>query len=151
MNDREWWSYREIRFTKQQVLWILKHADLLRDGCWPPEPAPSGYTDLLRIRKKGSEAYFAKPIEIIAEIEIRLEKCGLDGLILEAIECWEKTEESLSKQLNMPQWSIRKRRKGALAYVASGPDMRWHTTKKRKGKTYKEFRNQPKKGSNTNE
>ena len=138
--NNSWFSYREIVFTKWQVLWILKHATLLREGYWPKEPVTSGYTELPSIRKKGGkEGYFIKPIETIAEIETRLEKCGIDGLILEAIECWGKTDESLSKYLGMPVWSILKRAKNALRYIASGPARRWHTTPKRKAQTYREF------------
>lgn len=115
--DREWWSYREIRFTREQILWILKH--LVRERYWPGKGETSGYTDMPRIRKKGStEAPFAKPAEIIAEIEIRLERAGLDGLILEAIESWDKSVESLSKQLHVSEETILKRRKRALWYVA---------------------------------
>lgn len=140
-----WYSYREIRFTRYQVLWILEYAALLREGRWPVDPIPSGYLDLPIIRKKGGkEGYFIKPVETIAEIEARLERCGTDGLILEAMESWGKTEESLANYFKMPVWSIRKRARRALAYVASGPARRWHTTKKRSGETYQQFKKRKK-------
>ena len=146
MKDREWWSPREIKFTRHQVLWILEYAGTLMEGRWPADPTPSGYIDLSTIRKKGSkEAYFIRPIEVIAEIETRLEKCGIDGLILEAIECWGKSEESLAKYFKMPVWSIRKRRKNALGYVASGPVRRWHDKRKRKSESYQEFKERKRK------
>lgn len=69
-----------------------------------------------------------------------------DGLILEAIECWGKSLESLAKYFRVEVWSIRKRRSRALGYVASGPDRRWHNTHNKDGKlkreaqTYQEFK-----------
>jgi len=68
------------------------------------------------------------------------EKCGQDGLILEAIEAWGKSEESMAKYLKMPVWSVHKRAKQALSYVASGPARRWHHTPKRKGEDYQAFK-----------
>jgi len=53
-----------------------------------------------------------------AEVEYRLEKCGLDGLLLEAIEGWGKSEQSLAKYLGIPTWSVRKRAKNALRYIS---------------------------------
>lgn len=142
---KDWYSPGEIKFTRVQILWILEHAGTLREGRWPNDPIPSGYVDLPTIRKKGGkEAYFIKPIEIIAEVESRLEKCGLDGLILEAIECWDKTIASMASYLRMQDYTIRKKRKTALGYVASGPARRWHDISKRKGETYAEFKHRKK-------
>lgn len=141
MTEKEWWSPGELRFTVRQVLWILENAGSLREGHWPPDPAPSGYIDMSAIRKKGGKgAHFIRPIEIIAEIEIRLEKCGVDGLILEAIECWGKSEESMARYFGMPVWSVWKRRKKALGYVASGPGRRWLDSKKRKAESYQDYK-----------
>jgi len=141
MMENEWFSPGEIKFTRRQILWILENAATLSLGCWPVDPAPSGYMDLSTIRKKGGkEGYFVKPIEIIAEVEQRLEKCGLDGLILEAVECWGKSFTSMASYLKMPEWSIKVRRNNALTYAASGPARRWHNVKKRKSETYHEFK-----------
>lgn len=141
MTDNEWWSPREIKFTRRQVLWILEHAETLRGGRWPADPVTSGYVDLPVIKKKGGkEAHFIKPIEVIAEVETRLEKAGLDGLILEAIECWDKSVASLASYFKQEEPTIWRRRSRALGYVASGPSRRWHNTKKRKGETYQEFK-----------
>jgi len=109
---------------------------MLMGGHWPPEI--SNYLDI-HTRKPGSKASFVTPIEYAAEIETRLEKCGKDGLILEAIECWGKSDDSMGKYLGVPVWSVRKRAKNALAYVSSGVDRRWHDTTKRKGESYREF------------
>uniref|UniRef100_A0A6M3L8S9 Uncharacterized protein n=1 Tax=viral metagenome TaxID=1070528 RepID=A0A6M3L8S9_9ZZZZ len=117
MTDGEWFAPREIRFNRRTTIWLLENLETLQSGIWPPEA--SNYIDT-NIRKKGvsRRAPSATPIEYAAEIEQRLERAGLDGLILEAIECWDRTAESLSKQLNMAEWTISKRRKRALRFVS---------------------------------
>lgn len=136
--EKNWFSPGEIRFTIHQTLWLLHNLGSLRDGHWPPEA--SNYFDVSKVTKTAShKAPFITPIEYAAEIETRLEECGTDGLILEAIECWGKSPESLASYFNRrPGW-VMKRRKKALSYVASGPARRWHNIKKRKAETYQEF------------
>jgi len=136
---KDWYAPREIYFDHKTALWLVNNLGSLRSGQhWPTEE--SGYTDIPGILKKGgTKAPFVTPVEYAAEITRRLEKCGTDGLILLAIECWGESEVSMAKYLKMSEWSIRKRAKRALAYVASGPAARWHDTKKRKGQTYQEF------------
>ena len=135
---KDWYSPGEIRFTVQEVLWLLHNLGTLGGGNWPPET--SSYVDISGKKSGRRKAPFVTPIEFAAEIETRLEKCGIDGLILEAIECWDKTTASMASYFRMPEWSIRKRRKIALGYIASGPARRWHTTKKRKAETYEQFK-----------
>ena len=137
--DNRWYSPGAIFFTYKTALWLIQNLGSLRSGYWPPEA--SSYIDLPPGGKSGKHrAYFETPIGYAAEIEARMERCGTDGLILEAMESWGKTEESLANYFRMPMWSVRKRARRALAYVASGPARRWHTTKKRKGETYQEFK-----------
>ena len=138
MTENDWHSPGEIRFTQRQVLWLLQNLGTLREGHWPPEA--SNYVDIQGKKIIGHKAPFTTPIEYAAEIEKRLEKCGIDGLILEAIESWGKSIESLSSYFRMKEWVIRKRYVWALRYVASGPARRWHTSKKRKAETYWEFK-----------
>ena len=134
----------EIVFTRKQVLWLLQNLATLRGGYWPPEP--SNYKDaLMRMKHSGHKAPFITPIEFAAEIESRLEKCGTEGLILLAVECWCETESSLARYFDIKEYAIRRRYKRALAYVASGPARRWLHTRKRKGKEYQEFINKGKK------
>ncbi len=141
MPDKEdWFSPGSIRFTRRQTLWLIQNLGSLRDGHWPPEA--SNYIGRNNSRHKSP---YETAIEYAAEIQLRMEKCGVDGLILEAIESWGKTVDSLTIYLKMQAWSITKRRKNALGYVASGPNMRWHATKKRKAESYQEFKERVKK------
>ncbi len=134
---KDWYSPGKIWFTKPTALWLVQNLGYLLAGRWPPEA--SNYIGIPG-KKSSHKAYFQTPIEYAAEIEIRLEKCGRDGLILEAIESWGKSEESMAKYFGLQVWSVRWKAKRALAYVASGPDRRWHDTKKRPGKDYPTFK-----------
>lgn len=112
-----WYSPREIYFNRAQVLWLIKNLPALRAGTWPAEA--SSYIDIPLGKRTGRhKAYFETPAEFAAEIETRLERAGIDGLILEAIECWEKSIPSLAAYLRMPDWVIARRRRKALAFVA---------------------------------
>ena len=137
MTDSDWYSPGQIRFNQKTALWLIHNLGTLGDGHWPPEA--SSYVDIQGKKSGRHRAPFETPIEYAIEIEQRLEKCGIDGLILEAIECWGKSDASLAAYFNYPEWSIRKRARRALAYVASGPARRWHDTK-RKGETYQQFK-----------
>ena len=135
----DWFSPGAVKFTRRQVLWLVQNLGSLREGRWPPEA--SSYIDIPTGKRNVSRrAPFSTPIEYAAEITDRAEKCGEDGLILIAIECWGETLQSMSRYLKRPEWSINKRRKRALAYVASGPARRWHNTRKRKAQSYEEFK-----------
>jgi len=114
---KDWYSPGEVKFTRRQVLFLIKNLPILREGYWPAEA--SSYIDIPLSKKPGKhKAYFETPIEYAAEIQSRLEKCGLDGLILEAIEGWDKSIPSMGSYLRMPEWVIGRRRRKALGFVA---------------------------------
>ncbi len=71
-NGKEWYSYTDIRWCPWQSLWIIQHGPLLEQGKWPPHP--DGEPEVERGIKTGykSEAYFTKPVEIVAEVRRRL-------------------------------------------------------------------------------
>lgn len=142
---KDFYSPREILFTRKTCRWVIQNLGSLRSGFWPVEE--SGYIDPPPIGKRtaGRQAPFITPVECAAEITARLERCGIDGLILLAIECWGESEESMASYFSITVRSVRKRYKRALNYVASGPDRRWHDTKKRKGESYQEFKKRKKK------
>jgi len=117
---------------------LIRHLGGLREGSWPPDA--SSYIDAhIGKRSVSSKAPYITAVEYAAEIEVRLEKCGIDGLILLAMECWDMSEEVMSKYFKAPVWSIGKRYKRALRYVASGPARRWMNTRKREAVSYQEY------------
>ena len=114
---KDFYVPRVIRFTRAQVLWLIKNLATLRSGYWPTEP--SSYVDLpLRKKTSKSGAYFTTPVEYAAEIESRLEQAGINGLILLAIEGWDVTVASLASYFRVSGWVIQRRRRQALAFVA---------------------------------
>jgi len=135
MTDK-WYSPGEIRFTVRQSLWLIRNLGSLQDGHYPAEV--SNYIDTGG--RKSRKAPFETAADYYAEITDRLERCGIDGLILISIEAWGMSIASLSKYFNRPEWSIMRSRKTALGYVGSGPVRRWHTTKKRSGESYQDFK-----------
>ena len=134
---RQHYSPGEIRFTWKQTLWLVQHLVELRGGTWPPDAG--SHIDILS-KNKGHRAPFTTPVEYGAEIVTRLERCGQDGLILLAMECWGESPESLMRFFVKPRWVIIKAAKNALRYVASGPSRRWIDSRKREAQSYKEFK-----------
>jgi len=138
LTQKDWYSPKEIRFKVRESLWLIQNLESLRDGHWPPDA--SNYVDILGRRGASHKAPFGTAAEYYAEITDRLEQCGQDGLILMAMEAWGMSAESLGKYLRMPEWSVSKRRKTALGYVASGPARRWHNIPKRDAEGYQDFK-----------
>ncbi|MBA7587206.1 hypothetical protein ES708_29224 [subsurface metagenome] len=125
----QYYSKGRIVYTRAQIHWLLKLLPDIRQGYWPQES--SGYTDMPITKKRGRpDGYFVDAVLIATELETRLERCGLDGLILEAILGWDKTEEAMANYLRCPVWSIKRRMKNALSYVSG---------KARKTESYKQF------------
>jgi len=82
-----WFSPKAITFNREQILWLISVLPILRGGEYPPEPIDSsGYTDA-PLGKKGKlrKAYFETPTGLAAEVDIRIEKAGIDGGLLEAV------------------------------------------------------------------
>ncbi len=114
---KTWYSPGEIRFTKPQCLWLIRNLSALREGHWPKDG--SSYFDIPSGKKTGKHrAPFEIAIDYAVEIQVRLERAGLNGLILEAIESWGKSVTSMVSYLRLSEWVIVKRRKEALGFVA---------------------------------
>jgi hypothetical protein len=77
---KEWYSFAEIHWCAQQVFFLLKHADILRQGLWPipDERAEVG----LKSGGMSTEARFTKAILVIAELDKRLIRTGWRGQLL---------------------------------------------------------------------
>jgi hypothetical protein len=77
----EWFNYAEIRFCPYQVLWVIANSDIFRAGHWPKNPNGDDSSGQKGIK---AEAAFVKPILILAELESRLERTGIQGKLLVA-------------------------------------------------------------------
>lgn len=82
--NHAWYHYGQIRWCIYQIIWIILNSELLGDGRWPANPdGPSSVDPKVRTGYK-SEAYFVKPVLILAEVNYRLKRCGTDGKLLRA-------------------------------------------------------------------
>ena len=127
----EWYALNQIRFTGEEIIWVLCSAGLLHEGDWPPEPMVSG--DIPTIKKGGKKnARFTKPVEVIAEVERRLEHCGFDGLLVNLYHAYEWDEIQLSKYYRISVAEVRQRIDAVVWWISGWnfnqhfPYRRWH-------------------------
>jgi len=122
MEEREYYPLGEIKYTARQCLWLLRHLLTLKVGDYPPDPAGagSGYTEFRGGKRPTKHrASFETPALVAAELEVRLSKCGLDGLILRDLIMLGDPPEYLARCLGMSQEMINRRSMRALKYISS--------------------------------
>lgn len=135
MTDKDFYSPAEVNFSKPQVIWLIKHLSIIRTGSWPSDHKETGYTGSKK-RTINHRAYFETPVSVSAELDWRLECCGLDGILLEFIyssdaddKVWLANHVALA--MNDSLESIEKRIGTALRFCCGY---------KRKNRSYKNFR-----------
>ena len=124
-----WYLPREIVFNKDQMKWIIEHLPELREGQWPVNPRATGYVDESTKTRKRS-AYFETPCQIASEADSRMGKCGLDGLMIEALYCWGEDNDKLCRYFKIDEDELMARCRRVLNYISG-----W----KRKRRSYEEF------------
>ncbi len=126
MTDKDWYSYGEIRYSLEQILFLLLHKALLESGRWPPEHKDTGYTGSSKGRAYKHEGYFVKPIIIIAELKARLEATGFDGKLVVERYTNGYDELDLADRHKMDYWEVVKRISKALNYC-QGANRKWYS------------------------
>lgn len=116
-----------MKYTPYQVIWILENLVTLKNGEWP-DPIRG---DVLAVRVKKYISPFIGPCEAAANIESRLDYCGLDGLFLKAYYTWEESREGISKLFSVNEEEIKKGTESALSYISN----KWP-----KDRSYKDFK-----------
>jgi len=122
-DEREPYQLYEIRFTQDQVIWLLGILPLLRNGWWPESDDCQG--------SHSRRAYFETPILLAREIDARLEKTETDGAMAEGRYTLLKSYESLAKQYRFQYEEVVWRIEKAIKYISG-----W----KRKRRSYKEWK-----------
>lgn len=136
MKKKDWYSPHSIRYTKPQVRWLLPHLALLRSGVWPRNPKETGYTDpAISKAPLKAGAKFELPTIIAAELDVRIQAAGVDGLMMEFLYAFEPDDElfvieHMAQCLNLSRREATQRIRNAL-YFVSGAD--------RKKSSYKDF------------
>ena len=102
---KEWFHYGEVRWCVFQVLWILEHSEELGSGdSWPPAPDGSSYIDPKIRTGYPSEANYAKPVAILAEVKRRLKKTGIHGKLLRSEVKAGETMETMEPEARDALW-----------------------------------------------
>ncbi len=125
MKDK-WYSYNSFKFTKAQVKWALANIITLRNGIWPPSHKESGYVGEPYKKRVSHEGSFIKAASIAAELDLRIQRAGVDGLILEFLYAFEPEDElfvieHIAQCLHLETKEVSQRIRNAL-YFVSGAD-----------------------------
>ena len=125
MTKKDWYSpHAVLRFTKAMVKWLIPHLPLLRSGVYPCNPKETGYTDsAISQRQVRSRAKFEDPAIIASELDIRIQRAGADGLMLEFLYAFEPDDElfvieHMAQCLNFERREVSQRIRNALYFVS---------------------------------
>jgi len=126
----EWYSPRDIIFTREQNIWLLNNLELISSGRWPADPRPTGYTG--GSKGKSQRAPFEVPCQISGELLVRVETTGRDGLMLLAYyrDNWEL--ERIAKLVQCDESQVQRKINSSLWYCCG-----W----RRKLYSYEDFKN----------
>jgi len=129
-----WWTPWEIRFFREQVIWLIEWLTVLGAGQWPAIPLNESWA---RHKRPMGRAYFETPAQVFAEITDRLDQCGQDGEIVKDTYLWKKSDREICIAYKMDVFQIDRHVNSALAYI-SGWKRKW--TREDNPQTYAEFR-----------
>lgn len=129
---------RTLRFDRNGIAWIVRHALELREGRWPGG-LPSDYMDTPISSGLTSRAPFENPCLVIGELEIRIKRCGVDSYLVEA-HINGKEPEEIAKERYLSVDYVKRRINKVLLYCASGFSAGWKDTRWRYGATYAQWK-----------
>jgi hypothetical protein len=71
----------EIRFNREQMMWLLQVLPCLEEGSWPVNPGITGYTEAENTGRVNTSAHapFETATQIYTEVTYRLDRTGKDG------------------------------------------------------------------------
>ena len=129
MAEKQWYSPHaiEARYSKPQIKWLMPYMSMLEGGVYPRNPKETGYVDAPSKSKTiNIKAPFQKAVDIHAELSGRIERAGVDGLMLEFLYSFENTNElfvieHMAQCLNLEVKEVSRRIRSAL-YFVSGAD-----------------------------
>ena len=109
------WLPQEIRWTPRQVQWLLPHLYELREGLWPGQQV-TGYTDV-----PGGQPSPRAPYETVclvaAELDMRIERCGRDGVWLKWTHCEGKSVLEIAQGVGVSPGEVERGAGRAFAYI----------------------------------
>ena len=115
----QWFSPADIqKYCPNQVRWILANLAMLRKGYWPPEGVATGYYDTGGKKYRRGGAYFEVPVCVAIDIELRLVKCGKDGILARQClsEGWDAV--TLAELMGKPVYIIQSKIRRVVNYCS---------------------------------
>ena len=80
----EWYSPVSIRFTREQMIWLIENLELLEEGIFPCDPKDTGYTETPNVQTSRSHrARFETPAQYCAEVTARMYPKDKNGKIID--------------------------------------------------------------------
>ena len=125
MNSPDWYAPDSINSppTVAQLLWVIPYMSMIQEGGWPPSSKVTGYSGSNKGRQMSSEAKFTKPCIVHADISRRLEKEGIDGIILEYLytvpDHYNENVQHVANALRVPTENIYQRMRNTLERMTS--------------------------------
>jgi len=91
---------------------------MLKSGRWPPEGKDTGYYDTGGQKVRRGGAYFEVPVAVASDVELRLDKCGKDGILTRQClsEGWD--EFTLAEIMGKDIYVIRKKIRRVVWYCS---------------------------------
>ncbi len=117
------WYPNQIKFSQNQVRWLLPYLKELREGLFPSNPHETGYVG--SSHSHSQKAPFENICLIAAELDIRLAACFPDGILVEEHYSGLSFVE-LSKKYHQSVIDIERGINNAVSYISSGNCQRWH-------------------------
>jgi len=135
----EWYSPKQIVFTKSQIIFLLTNLKDIREGAWPPDPRGSSYTQPeYKRKKKGGKQIkhrisrhppFERISDVVVGLDRRLETTKYGGVWLEAVYGGWLYPENLAKKFRVSTEVVNAEIKKALQYIISPWPKRYEDTR----------------------
>jgi len=125
-----WWTPGAIRFSREQVWWLISNLDTIRKGDWPNEHRETGYAGG-KNKSHSHSAYYEKSIQISAELLQRIEKSWPDSALLMLSVAYGDIRQVMANGERQDIGRIQRRINSALAYISG---------RKRKSRSYYDFK-----------
>jgi len=118
----EWFSPQSIKYTPEQVRFLIPVLYLLHAGVYPRDAKETGYTGNIRVKQFRSGGKHELAAGIAAELTWRIQKCGIDGLLLELLLTTTDGNDDffinhMAMTLKESRYEIYRRISSALTYV----------------------------------
>ncbi len=113
-----WFSPSVIFYCPHQVEWVIVHLDMLEQGRWPPEGRDTGYYDTGGRKMRRGVAYFEVPVAIAADVTMRLDRCGRDGILTLQVKAEGWSVETLAEIQGKPSYVLEDRVRRVINYCS---------------------------------